>query len=115
MAAADEDHEFDFDHHSERLPEATKFQTAILAVLAEETRYGLAIKEELEDYYGEKVNHGRLYPNLDQLVQEDLVEKTERDKRTNDYAITDDGRERLRADVQWFAEHLLAESSGGGD
>ncbi|ELZ20434.1 PadR family transcriptional regulator [Natrinema limicola JCM 13563] len=35
--------------------------------------YGLAIKRELEDYYGTEVNHGRLYPNLDELVDLGLV------------------------------------------
>ena len=71
--------------------ELTAFQQNILVILAEEARYGLAIKRELEEYYGEEVNHGRLYPNLDDLVEMGLVEKSELDKRTNQYALTDAG------------------------
>jgi len=56
-----------------------------------EESYGLAIKGELEDSYGTEVNHGRLYPNLDDLVNKGLVEKSELDKRTNEYTLTDEG------------------------
>jgi len=38
----------------------TAFQQNILSILAEEPMYGLAIKRELESYYGDEVNHGRL-------------------------------------------------------
>ncbi|WP_340101024.1 PadR family transcriptional regulator [Salinibaculum salinum] len=87
-------------------PELTAFQQTILTVLAEEARYGLAIKRELEAYYDTDVNHGRLYPNLDDLVAEDLVEKSERDKRTNEYALTDAGYEALLADIEWTVSKL---------
>jgi len=43
------------------------------------------------------VNHGRAYPNLDELVEKGYVTKGEQDKRTNYYALTDAGRERLEA------------------
>lgn len=79
----------------------TAFQQNVLMVLAEEARYGLAIKRELEDYYGEEVNHGRLYPNLDSLVEGGLVKKSELDKRTNEYAITDDGEAVLLDLFEW--------------
>lgn len=60
-----------------------------------ESPHGLAIKEDLEEMYGEEVNHGRLYPNLDTLVDEGLIEKSERDKRTNEYSLTDRGSEAI--------------------
>lgn len=70
----------------------TRFQWDILAVLAEGPDYGLGIKRALEDEYDEdRVRHGRLYPNLDELVEEGLVEKSKRDERTNEYALTDAG------------------------
>ncbi|OYR60939.1 PadR family transcriptional regulator, partial [Halorubrum sp. E3] len=47
----------------------TAFQQNILTILSEEPMYGLAIKRELESYYGSEVNHGHLYPNLDELVE----------------------------------------------
>ena len=87
-------------------PELTAFQQTILTVLAEEARYGLAIKRELETYYDSDVNHGRLYPNLDDLVEDGLVEKSERDKRTNEYALTDAGYEALLADLSWTISKL---------
>jgi DNA-binding PadR family transcriptional regulator len=79
----------------------TAFQQNILSILAEEPMYGLAIKRELESYYGDEVNHGRLYPNLDDLVELDLVEKSELDKRTNQYELTETGREAVLDGLQW--------------
>ncbi|WP_020221920.1 PadR family transcriptional regulator [Halarchaeum acidiphilum] len=86
----------------------TAFQKNILVVLAEEPRYGLAVKRELEEYYGEEVNHGRLYPNLDDLVGEGLVEKSELDKRTNQYALTDAGVEAVFDDLSWALGKFIA-------
>ncbi len=87
----------------------TQFQTSILAILAEEERYGLAIKRDLEAYYGEEVNHGRLYPNLDDLVELGLVEKSELDKRTNQYELTSEGAAVLRDHVSWQLAKLEGE------
>jgi DNA-binding PadR family transcriptional regulator len=79
----------------------TAFQQNILAILSDEPMYGLAIKRELESYYDSEVNHGRLYPNLDDLVEMGLIEKSERDKRTNDYALTDEGNEAVIDKLDW--------------
>jgi len=87
--------------------ELTAFQKNILAILAREPMYGLAIKRELEEYYGEEVNHGRLYPNLDELVDVGLVEKSALDKRTNQYALTGDGVEALAADLSWALDRFV--------
>jgi DNA-binding PadR family transcriptional regulator len=81
--------------------ELTAFQQNILVILAEEARYGLAIKRELETYYDSEVNHGRLYPNLDDLVEMGLVEKSELDKRTNQYALTADGEQAILDQLSW--------------
>lgn len=79
----------------------TAFQQNILAVLSSEPMYGLAVKRELEDYYDQEVNHGRLYPNLDDLVEMELVAKSELDKRTNQYELTDRGREAVEDHIDW--------------
>lgn len=90
--------------------ELTAFQQNILAILSEEARYGLAIKRELEEYYGAEVNHGRLYPNLDDLVEMGLVEKSELDKRTNQYELTDDGEQAVLGQLGWvFAKFVTDE------
>jgi DNA-binding PadR family transcriptional regulator len=87
----------------------TAFQQNVLLVLAEESRYGLAIKRELEDYYDEEVNHGRLYPNLDTLIERGLVEKSELDKRTNEYAVTDDGIAVLLDSFEWRFQKFITD------
>jgi DNA-binding PadR family transcriptional regulator len=91
--------------------ELSTFQRAILAILAEEARYGLAIKRELEVYYDSGVNHGRLYPNLDELVEMELVEKSELDKRTNEYALTEAGHDAIVDHFAWtFSRFITTES-----
>jgi len=103
----------------------TRFQLDILAVIAgyETGRYrnqkhsgsephGLAIKQTLDARYGETVNHGRLYPNLDDLIDDGLVEKFQADRRTNQYALTDAGWEFLRRRAQWTLGCLEGESGG---
>jgi len=70
----------------------TGFQRDILRILGREGgMYGLAIKRELQDRYDEEINHGRLYPNLDDLVDNGTIVKSELDKRTNLYELTADG------------------------
>jgi DNA-binding PadR family transcriptional regulator len=87
----------------------TAFQENILVILAEEPMYGLAIKRELEDYYGTEVNHGRLYPNLDDLVEMDLVEKGELDKRTNEYELTERGYRAVVDRFQWMFSKFITD------
>jgi len=89
--------------------ELTAFQKNILVILAEEPMYGLAIKRELEEYYGSEVNHGRLYPNLDDLVEMGLVEKSELDKRTNQYELTDDGFDAVLDQLEWSLEKIVTD------
>jgi DNA-binding PadR family transcriptional regulator len=84
----------------------TQFETDILRVLACGDNYGLGIKDALEAYYGEQVNHGKLYPHLDTLVRRDLVDKGQRDRRTNDYRLTGPGRATLQARINWLAAPL---------
>jgi len=87
----------------------TKFQLRILAILgaADGAPKGLAVKERLEAYYGQDVNHGRLYPNLDELVDAGYVAKGTKDLRTNSYQLTDQGRDVLRAEVRWLNTHTF--------
>jgi DNA-binding PadR family transcriptional regulator len=87
----------------------TAFQTNILTILSKEPMYGLAIKRELEDYYGEEVNHGRLYPNLDTLVEKGYVEKSELDKRTNQYELTDEGLAVVVDQLQWTLSKFVTD------
>jgi DNA-binding PadR family transcriptional regulator len=57
--------------------------------------YGLGIKQELSIIRDAEVNHGRIYPNLDELTEAGLMSKGSRDKRTNTYRVTEAGIEAL--------------------
>ena len=70
--------------------------------------YGLAIRDELEEYYGNEINPGRLYPNLDTLVGKGLIKKGELDQRTNVYTLTDQGRREVRARREWEEAYIEA-------
>src|SRR6056297_2802342 len=85
----------------------TGFQRDLLYTIAgEDEPHGLAIKDELENYYEKEIHHGRLYPNLDTLVEKGLVEKGKRDRRTNYYVLTDRGSREIEARREWESEHL---------
>ena len=87
------------------MEDLTAFQRDLLYVAArlenESTPHGLAIKEGIDQDYGGEINHGRLYPNLDELVEKGLLEKGTIDKRTNSYSVTDRGRRELEARREW--------------
>ncbi|MGQ3413894.1 PadR family transcriptional regulator [Natrinema sp. LN54] len=92
----------------------TGFQRDLLYTIAgQDEPHGLATKEELEEYYEKEIHHGRLYPNLDTLVDKGLVEKGELDQRTNYYTVTARGRRELEARREWedgYVGELLADS-----
>ncbi|RLM50104.1 PadR family transcriptional regulator [Halorubrum sp. Atlit-28R] len=78
------------------------FQRDILYIIeGKEDPHGLAIKTALEEYYQTEVNHGRLYPNLDQLVEKDYVSKGTYDERTNMYSLTEQGEDLLITRRKW--------------
>lgn len=82
--------------------ELTGFKRDLLTVIAGlDDPNGLEVKAALEDYYEGEINHGRLYPNLDDLVEEGLVEKSKRDERTNVYTLTESGRQLLDDRREW--------------
>ncbi|MFC7044331.1 helix-turn-helix transcriptional regulator [Halobacteriaceae archaeon GCM10025711] len=63
--------------------------------------YGLAIKSILEDRYGERVYHGRLYPNLNELEDKGLIRSGKFDERTNWYSLTQAGHNYLQRRQKW--------------
>ena len=71
-----------------------------------EEPHGLGIKDELEEYYQTEVHHGRLYPNLDTLVEMGFVEKGTIDERTNSYTLTQRGRRELDARREWENQYI---------
>jgi len=85
----------------------TGFQRDLLYVVAgTDEPHGLKVKDELEEYYETEIHHGRLYPNLDTLVEKGLVEKGEHDRRTNWYRLTRRGKRELAARAEWEGQYV---------
>ncbi|WP_394345781.1 helix-turn-helix transcriptional regulator [Halegenticoccus tardaugens] len=94
--------------------ELTGFQRDLLTVIAQVgPASGQEIKDELEGVSDDEINNGRLYPNLDRLITKGLVDSSERDRRTNDYHLTDDGRSALRGYLSWVAAGRSSVAVGG--
>ncbi|KTG30313.1 PadR family transcriptional regulator [Haloferax profundi] len=88
----------------------TGFQRDLLYVIEGfDEPHGLAIKQEIENYYENEIHHGRLYPNLDTLVEKGLVDKGEIDRRTNSYQVTARGRREIEARQEWEQHYLTPE------
>lgn len=89
------------------MDDLTGFQRDLLTVIAGlADPNGLEIKTEMEDYYESEINHGRLYPNLDTLVDSGFVEKTKQDERTNAYQLTEAGRDLLSERREWEDQYV---------
>ncbi|MFD1514047.1 PadR family transcriptional regulator [Halomarina rubra] len=85
----------------------TGFQRDLLYVIAGlDQPSGQSIKEDLEAQSGQEITHGRLYPNLDTVVDAGLVSKGTIDRRTNYYAITDAGLAALEEYHAWGSDRL---------
>jgi len=65
------------DLHIVRLPRSEVERQPAGGVDEKDGPHGLAIKEALEDYYEKEIHHGRLYPNLDTLVEKGLIERSQ--------------------------------------
>jgi PadR family transcriptional regulator PadR len=89
----------------------TGFQRDLLFVVAGlDEPHGLAIKDELEKYYESEIHHGRLYPNLDTLVDKGLIEKGSLDRRTNYYTLTGRGERELDSRYQWEDQYVTVDA-----
>jgi len=87
--------------------ELTSFQRDILYCIAGmDDPYGLQIKQKLEDTTSMDVNHGRLYPNLDSLIELGFITKEPKDKRTNLYLLSEQGTKLITRRRQWEDSQL---------
>ena len=92
--------------------ELSNFQRDLLFVVAGAAEpSGQEIKRELEATTMEMVLPGQLYPNLAELAERDLVEKSARDGRTSAYDLTERGSRVLGELCRWQIRHLRAEPS----
>ncbi|TMT81743.1 PadR family transcriptional regulator [Haloterrigena sp. H1] len=89
------------------MDDLTGFQRDLLYVIAgADQPSGQDVKDEIEQYYSSEINHGRLYPNLDTVVNKDLVEKGQLDRRTNYYSITDEGEQAIEDRREWESQYV---------
>ena len=92
----------------------TGFQRDLLFVVAMlDKPHGLEIKDELQKHYDQHIRHGRLYPNLDTLVEAGLIEKGKQDQRSNEYRLQEHGVRELQARLEWEIDCLPAEILDG--
>jgi DNA-binding PadR family transcriptional regulator len=85
----------------------TAFQRDQLYVIAGlDGARGVRIQDELEKYYMDDVQPGRLYPNLDKLVEKGLVNKEPINDRANSYSPTRRALRTLDARDEWEAQYV---------
>ena len=90
----------------------TAFQRDLLYVIAGNDGFcGLAIKDEFGNYYDKEIYRGRLYPNLDTLVETGLVEKGQQGRRSNSYKATDRGQREIEARSSWKQQYIATEGN----
>ena len=88
----------------------TSFQRDLLTIISGLSQpHGLAIKEKIDEYYETEINYGRLYPNLDELAEKGLVDKSKKDARTNEYQITRRGYRELTARHAWEDQYIASD------
>jgi DNA-binding PadR family transcriptional regulator len=89
------------------MKDLTNFQRDLLIVASGLNRpKGVDIRDELERYYETEVNSGRLYPNLDTLVEKSLLDKGSHDRRTNNYTLTDRGEQEIKTHLKWGLSYI---------
>ncbi len=89
------------------MDQLTGFQRDLLYVITGMDRpSGQEILDDINDYIDQPVTHGRLYPNLDALVEQGLVEKGQLDRRTNYYALTPSGKRALENRQEWVERYV---------
>jgi PadR family transcriptional regulator, regulatory protein PadR len=89
------------------MDQLTGFQRDLLYVIADKDRpSGREILNEINRYIDQPATHGRLYPNLDILVEKELLEKGQLDRRTNYYALTPKGQRELQQRQKWVNQYV---------
>lgn len=89
----------------------TLFRVECLAAIAhldaeQEVVNGLEVLETVANRLDVESRHGRIYPNLEWLIERELVEKQKVNGRTNAYSLTSLGTQALRFFGEWYSEAL---------
>jgi DNA-binding PadR family transcriptional regulator len=67
---------------------------------------GTAIKSELERTQDRDLVKGRVYTNLNELADDDLIDKGSKNGRANEYSLTETGREAVRKRRRWEQSYV---------
>lgn len=87
-------------------PELAKIDLVLLAIIKGQPKPGPEIREELDDYFGEEINHGRVYGALDRLEEKGYLTQEKLDGRTNEYELTDRGGIHVLEEILWLLETI---------
>ena len=112
-AADTDENDSAFGFASYNLPtDLTAFQAHLLCIIYRlGPAEGVDLQEALEDLYPEPINHGRLYPGLDRLVEKGLISKQTKasDKRRNAYATVGRGEWAVEEYYQFMRDIVTLE------
>ena len=64
------------------------------------------LKAHLEEYYESEINHSRLFPNLDTLIDTGLLQEAPHDERPDHYSVTDQGHRVLQRHRDWKRQYV---------
>lgn len=91
------------------MTDINKWQTTILAAAAAaDDQNGQDIARRIEQAHGVDVSNGRLYPNLDALVDAGLLTQRTDGGRANRHNVTDRGMRELEARLDYLLRHADA-------
>lgn len=89
------------------MQDLTGFQRDILIVLnGLGASHGAQLKRELERARYSSLLSGRLYHNLDVLVEQSLVQKRDGAGRENEYRLTAEGSTSVREHSEWQQRYV---------
>lgn len=99
------------DAYIQLMEDTSAFQRDILWTIAlfegcDRRPEGSRLQEVLEAFYPNEVYNARFYPNLDTLHERGYIQKCRADGRTNEYPLTETGREQLFIRGQMVTEVL---------
>ena len=85
----------------------TAFQRDLLYIIASINEpYGRGVKRRIEEYYEEGVSTGKVYQNLNKLVDYGYIEKSEIDGRTKSYTLTSKAFDSIENRHTWQTERV---------
>ncbi|EMA25646.1 helix-turn-helix transcriptional regulator [Haloarcula argentinensis] len=67
---------------------------------------GTEITAELEEYYDTEVTAGRIYPQLDAMIEKGLIRKEDKNGLANEYYLTKRRVRDLQAHREWENQYL---------